>query len=172
MFCKVRIYLLTIMKNMYLTIWDIKEVFPFQNWRIYLNLVFNMKCMIINVKACHEHEKDVSNIVKCKCAVLKEQEQEENFKCKIVHQNIPKLSISWKYKKSLKNISEEQKQEENLRWKIVHENVPKFLISWNMFNIFKKIFWKSRSKIFHKDIPKFPISWKIFNIFTRAEAGR
>ena len=36
-------------------------------------------------QACHEHEKDVANIVKCKCAVLKEQEQEENFKCKILH---------------------------------------------------------------------------------------
>ena len=35
-------------------------------------------------QACHEHEKDVANIVKCKCAVLKEQEQEENFKCKIL----------------------------------------------------------------------------------------
>ena len=35
-------------------------------------------------QACHEHEKDVANIVKCKCAVLKEQEQEENFKCEIL----------------------------------------------------------------------------------------
>ena len=45
----------------------------------------------ISVQACHEHEKDVANIVKCKCAVLKEQDQEENFKCELVRENIQNL---------------------------------------------------------------------------------